>query len=433
MCYAIPGKVKEIKGNFAIVDYFGEEKKAHNEMRDLVVGDYVYAQGGFVIRKISQKEAQEILSAWKDMFFALQEVDVRLSKLDQKERKVDKKVSRILDRALEGLVPKKEDLLTLMNCDDRPSLELLFQTANFLRQKYHKNSCCVHGILEISNYCKQNCCYCGISVHNKVLKRYRMTHDQIVASAIEAIEVHGFKALVLQSGEDPGYSVEEMAETIREIKQKAPCLIFISFGEVGRDGLKKLYEAGARGLLLRFETSNPKLYQTLHPGRSLETRLEDIRAAFDMGYIIITGGLIGLPEQTNEDIVDGILLARNLHTEMYSFGPFLPHPETPLADKKPIEETTMLKVLACARLVDPKDSRVLITTAFETLSMDARKKGLLAGGSSVMLNVTPVAYREQYDIYPNRMYKQTEIQNQIKETIRLLESLGRAPTDLGAR
>ncbi|MFH1801053.1 MAG: radical SAM protein [Candidatus Omnitrophota bacterium] len=433
MCYAIPGKVKELKGNVAVLDYFGELRRAHYEMTDLRVDEYVYAQGGYVINKVPLREAEEILSAWKTMFFELQEVDLRLSRAGIEKISADAAIKRILDKAMEGKPPARDELLYLLKCRDRSTLDLVFKSANFLRQKYLKNACCVHGILEISNHCRENCRYCGISTHHKALTRYRMTPDEIMAVACEAVEKYGFKALVLQSGEDPGYSIDEFARIIRMIKEKTPCLIFISFGEIGIPGLRKLHDAGARGLLMRFETSNPKLYAESHPGRSLETRLEHLRKAYEMGYLIVTGGLIGLPDQTLADIVDDIFLAKELHAEMYSFGPFLPHPQTPLGKVLPVHEIEMLKVIAVARLLDPKEARILVTTAFETLSPDARRKGLLAGANSVMLNITPVEYRERYAIYPNRVYAHETVRKQIDETLVLLKELGRAPTDLGAK
>ena len=136
MCYAIPGRVKEIRDNIAIVDYFGEEKKAHNEMRNLQIGDYIYAQGGFVIKKIKENEALEILAAWKEMFFALKEVDTQLSRIDRKDIKVGDKLSRILDKAMDGRGIIKEEALFLLNCAKDDELALIFKTANFLRQKY---------------------------------------------------------------------------------------------------------------------------------------------------------------------------------------------------------------------------------------------------------------------------------------------------------
>ncbi|MDD4879288.1 MAG: HypC/HybG/HupF family hydrogenase formation chaperone, partial [Candidatus Omnitrophica bacterium] len=251
MCYAIPGRVESIDANIATVDYFGQRKKAINEIDGLKRGDYIYAQGGYVIEKIPRTEAEDILSTWKETFFELQELDVKISRLSLGNKSIDKKLGRIIDRALEEKVLAGEELLYLLSLNDPKELDILFKAANFLRQKYHKNACCVHGIIEISNQCSRNCHYCGISSGNKGLKRYRMSDNEIVEAACEAVNGLNFKALVLQSGEDAGYSASELASVIKEIKSRAAALIFISFGEMPREGLEKLFAAGARGILLR--------------------------------------------------------------------------------------------------------------------------------------------------------------------------------------
>ena len=430
MCYAIPGKIERIEKNTVIVDYFGEKRKAYNELAEISVGDYIYAQGGFVVNKISASEAQNILSVWKETFFQLQDLDLRLSRLHLGDEFTNKKLLEILDKASQSKELTREELLYLLELKDKEQLDLFFKTANFLRQKYFKNSCCVHGIIEISNYCRQGCRYCGISYHNQELRRYRMTKDEILQAAREAVQVYGFKSLVLQSGEDPGYSVLELADIIKEIKQKYPALIFISFGEIGIEGLEKLYQAGARGLLMRFETSNPKLYQEAHPGMSLESRLEHLRKAYAFGYLILTGGLIGLPGQGKEDILNDIFLAKELHAEMFSFGPFIPHPNTPFSKENSARVDDIIKVLAIARIIDNTHAKILVTTALETLSSEALKNSLLAGANSLMLNLTPLAYRPFYSIYPNRAHQSEDIVLQIESTVSLLRSLGRAPTDL---
>lgn len=431
MCYAIPGKVKQIDNRAVIVDYFGDTKKAINEFYDIHIGDYVCAQGGYVIKKVLAEEAESILSAWKELFFHLQDVDLRLSRMDFVKDNIDRKTSFILDKALENIPLRQEELLYLLSLENPSACDLLFKTANFLRQKYHKNSCCVHGIIEISNYCKMHCAYCGISTHNKNIVRCRMSPAEIVKAATEAVENSGFQALVLQSGEDQFYSVDELADIIRRIKKEVAVLICISFGEIGLEGLEKLYKAGARAILMRFETSNPQLYQNLHPNQTLQTRLEHIKKAHELGYLIMTGALIGLPGQTHQDIINDIYLAKELNAEMYSFGPFLPHPDTPLASHKPPLKEDVLKTLALIRLIDPENAKILVTTAFETLDSGAREKALLSGANSVMLNVTPVKYRRHYSIYPEKAHSTESIGTQIKQAIELLKSLGRAPTDLG--
>lgn len=422
MCYAIPGKVVDIQGKTVTVDYFGERKKAINEIVDLKLSDYIYAQGGYVIQTVPEREAVEVLEIWKELFFELRETDVRLSRRPDEETGVRKEISLILDKAAEGRELKREELKQLLALEKPAELDQLYKTANFLRQKHLSNSCCVHGIIEFSNFCKHNCAYCGIRASNSILKRYRMSDEEILAAVDEAVNKHGFKALVLQSGEDPEFTVERSALLIKEIKRRFAVLIFISVGEIGRDGLKKLYEAGTRGVLLRFETSDPQLYDNLHCGDKLEDRLQDIRDAFDIGYLILTGGLIGLPGQTAESLLNDILLTKKLKAEMYSFGPVLP--DGPKTDM-------VLKVLAVSRIIDPKNAKIVVTTGFETLDPNARRLGLLAGANSVMLNVTPMKYRKLYDIYPNRAHIEETIEDQIKTTLELLYSLGRAPTDLG--
>jgi biotin synthase len=422
MCYAIPGKVVELSSKTAIVDYFGEKRKAINELKDLSIGDFIYAQGGFVISKVSEAEAKDVLDMWREMFFALRKTDLRLSRLDFDDIGIDRKIALILDKAAEGLPLKKEELLRLLQAENRRELNLLFKVANFLRQKHLKNACCVHGIIEFSNYCQNDCVYCGIRESNKALPRYRMSEQEIISAVDEAVNKHGFKALVLQSGEDPFYTPDKLAEIVKKIKERFAVLLFISVGEIGREGLAKLYEAGARGLLLRFETSSPKLYSELNNGDRLEDRLQDIRNAYELGYIILSGGLIGLPGQTEEDLLNDILLAKELNAEMYTFGPVLPNgPKSEL----------VLKVLAVSRIVDPENAKIVVTTGFETLDADARRLGLLAGANSMMLNATPMKYRRLYNIYPDRAHVDEEIDAQIKDAIDLLYSLGRAPTDLG--
>ncbi len=231
MCYAIPGQVVALCGRIATVEYFGERRKAYNEFPSLRVGDFVYAQGGFVIKVVPPEEAQEILATWKETFFELQEVDLRLARLEVEREGVERRILRMLDKALEERSLSKEELLTLLGLQSPKEQELLYKVANFLRRKYHGNATCVHGILEISNFCSRNCAYCGLSTHNGALLRYRMSDEEVLEAVREAVEVYGFQALVLQSGEDPGRSVRELAELVREIKRRHAVLIFISFGE----------------------------------------------------------------------------------------------------------------------------------------------------------------------------------------------------------
>ena len=431
MCYAIPGKVLEINNNIALIEYFGERKSALVDAGDISVGDYVYAQGGFIVQTLETDEAHGILNEWEDIFFKLKEQDERLAQEISSPIRVDADIERIISKGENGNQLTRGELLALLRCRDADELGLLYQTANRIRQRVHKNSSCVHGIIEFSNICKNDCAYCGIRSDNKKLDRYRMTADEIIDTAASSARESGFKAFVLQSGEDGYYTTERLSEIIRGIKDKYGVLVFLSIGERDEDCYRRLYEAGARGVLFRFETSNRDIYSKLHTTLHYENRLRTLQTVRDIGYIIATGSLIGLPGQSEEDLLNDILLAGSFGTEMYSFGPFIPHPNTPLASVKAADIDTMLKVIAVTRL-NNHDGNILVTSAVETLfGREGSQKALMAGGNSMMINLTPDRYCKLYSIYPGKGEEDKDIQGRISETVSLLYSLGRAPTDIG--
>lgn len=432
MCYAIPGRVVELKGKIAIIDYFGESRKAFNEFDDLQVGDYVYAQGGFLVKRIESNEALSILETFKEMFFKLQKVDSRISRIRGPEPKmVDEKFIKAIKKAKQGLSLTQEETLRLLRTTDSQQLKILFKTANALRQRHLKNSCCVHGIIEFSNYCKNDCYYCGIRKDNEKLERYKMSIEEIIDVVDYAVNRLGFKAIVLQSGEDFWYTTEKLIKMIKEIKARCGVFLILSVGERSIKCYEQMYKAGARGVLFRFETSNKKMYGKLHTTLKFERRIKLLEAMGKLGYLVATGSLVGLPGQTEEDLMNDILLTKSLKADMWSFGPLIPHPETPLSSSKMVNINTVLKVLAVSRLIDSK-AKILVTTALETLDKEnGRRLGLLSGANSLMITLTPAKYRKLYSIYPEKSGDGKEIEENIKETIALLYSLGRAPTDLG--
>lgn len=425
MCYAIPGKIISIKGRAATIDYFGERRAASViGAIGLKAGDYVYAQGGIVIDKIAQADALAILGTWKERFFELKRTDEELAKA-----KPEGELAQILEKAEAGGMLANAEMKKILGTRDS-GRDAVYASANRIRSRELGNSCCVHGIIEFSNHCQNGCAYCGINKNNAKTKRYRMTIDEIVNRAGFAVEKLGFKALVLQSGEDMAYSDDALVDIVKRIRERCGVLLFLSIGERPFECYKRLYEAGAYGVLLRFETSNPAAYEAMRPGKKLADRIGLIRRLISRGFIVATGFMIGLPGTTEQDLINDILLTKSLKPDMYSFGPLIPHPETPIAKTKKIPLGLALKTIALSRLADPK-AKILATTALETLDRDGKRKGLLAGANSLMINVTPEKYRADYEIYPNKAGNDKEIQDSIRETLDLLYSLGRAPTDLG--
>jgi biotin synthase len=425
MCYAIPGKLVNIEGRTGTVDYFGEKKRVLIDC-NVKTGDYIYAQGGIVVSKVPHEEAVRILDFWKNEFFELQRTDRELARMDSPE--TSDSTLRVLQKVNLKQKLTRGELLELMALTGENEIKLLYDTANNIRQGEHGNACCVHGIIEFSNHCRRSCQYCGIRKNSDV-RRYRMSVDEIINTAKHAVKELGFRALVLQSGEDLQYSDDELVEVVREIRGLG-VLVFISIGTRDKELYKKLYDAGARAALLRFETSNKELFEKLRPGTSFDERLELIRYVKKLGYVLATGFISGLPGETDEDVINNILLTKSLEPDMYSFGPLIPAKGTPLEDQTPADLNSVLKTIALARLAD-RNSNILVTTALETLDKGGKRQGLVSGANSLMVNLTPAEYRKLYTIYPNRPDSDKEVDDIIKQIIDLLKSLGRAPSDVG--
>jgi biotin synthase len=242
-----------------------------------------------------------------------------------------------------------------------------------------------------------------------------MTADEIIACAHEAHRF-GYGSVVIQSGEDLGLSREFVTEVIRAIKRDTPLAITLSLGERSDDELRAWKEAGADRYLLRFETSDPVLYKRIHPDLPgvLSDRFAQLERMRSMGYEIGTGVMVGIPGQTWDTLASDILRFREFDMDMIGVGPFLPSPRTPLGgpaaasffaapeDQVPNDELTTLKTVALTRLVCP-DSNIPSTTALATIDRaQGRELGLMRGANVVMPNVTPVAYRVNYEIYPGK-------------------------------
>ncbi len=302
----------------------------------------------------------------------------------------------------------KKNIIFLLGLGKKDELNKLFKKADEIRKKYIGDDIHIRGILEFSNYCKNDCLYCGIRRSNLKLKRYRIKPQEIVKIAENAVKNLGFKTVLLQSGEDDFYTIEIMEEIIKNILKKCDCRIALSIGERDIAEYKKFYEAGARRCLIRFETSNKELFKKLHPKSSLtknnfEERIELIKKLKKIGYQVGTGPMIGLPGQKIKDLVEDVLFYNKLNINMAGMGPFICHPNTPLAGNLDGKFEMSLKMIAVTRIVC-KDIFISATTALQTLNkLNGRELALQAGANLLMPNITPKRYREFYQLYPNKV------------------------------
>jgi len=280
-------------------------------------------------------------------------------------------------------------------------LRALYKEADRFRQKYAGDAVYLRGVIEFSNICRKSCSYCGINRANRNIKRYRMDPEEIIMQCGRALE-QGCTTVVLQSGEDPWFTGERLCRIIREIKNKYPLAITLSIGERPLHELRAMRRAGADRYLLRFETSDPALFARLHPDDVLEERLaclENIRRA---GFQPGSGFLIGLPWSNLETIARDVIFATRLRLDMIGCGPFIAHPDTPLAASPLLEDQEIyFKTIAILRLLNPR-AHIPATTAFDAMAPGSRDRLLTLGANVIMPNLTPARYRRLYMLYPNK-------------------------------
>ena len=308
----------------------------------------------------------------------------------------------LIDQLFETSDLNREDLLTLLKGLDSESIAYLHERAHEKRMSTYGNKVYMRGLIEFSNYCKQNCKYCGIRRDNKEVDRYRLDDELILACTHEGYDL-GYRTFVLQGGEDPYFKDEDVVRIVGKIKAAHPdCAITLSIGEKSYESYEKYKKAGADRYLLRHETASEHLYSALHPGMSFENRMQCLRDLKSLGFQVGAGFMVGLPDQTLEDYVNDLRFLKEFEPHMIGIGPFIPQHATPLAEESggTLEMTCIM--LSLVRLLLPK---VLLpaTTALGSLDNRGRELGLKAGGNVVMPNLSPTNVRDKYLLYDGKI------------------------------
>lgn len=298
---------------------------------------------------------------------------------------------------------KDEFIQLLKNADDQTLRQKLTEEAVRIRKSYYGNKVYTRGLIEFTNYCKNNCYYCGIRRGNTHAHRYRLTEDEILECCRSGYNL-GFRTFVLQGGEDPYYTDERMAHIISSVKQEFPdCALTLSIGEKTYEAYRLFREAGADRYLLRHETADQKHYQSLHPeNMSLAERKQCLYDLKALGYQVGAGFMVGSPGQTEECLAEDLVFLKELSPQMVGIGPFIPHHDTPFAAQPAGSVDMTLFLLSIIRILLPK---VLLpaTTALGTLDTRGREKGLQAGANVVMPNLSPIRNRKMYELYDNKI------------------------------
>lgn len=294
------------------------------------------------------------------------------------------------------------ELLFLLENIKEEEKTYLFKKSLDKKTLHYGNTVFMRGLIEFSNYCKQDCMYCGIRRSNHKADRYRLSKESILHCCEEGYQL-GYRTFVLQGGEDPYFTDERLIDIVTAIKKAFPqCAITLSIGERDAESYKRLKDAGVDRYLLRHETASKALYTKLHPHMSIDNRIECLYTLKGLGYQVGAGFMVGLPGQTLKDYVADLRFLKELSPEMVGIGPYIPHEDTPLKGHPSGKVDDAALLIAIVRLLLPK-ALLPATTAMGTLSPQGRERALRAGANVVMPNLSPLNVREKYALYQDKI------------------------------
>lgn len=329
-----------------------------------------------------------------------------------------------VQRLISGEPLERHDYAALLTALTEEQAADLQQRARHTAQIRFGTGIYVRGLIEISNYCRNNCYYCGIRRSNPAISRYRLSEEDILACCRQGADI-GFRTFVLQGGEDPQQDDAWLAEVVRSIRRSFPeHAITLSVGERSEEAYRTFREAGADRYLLRHETRNPGHYARLHPKEmSLEHRLGCLNTLKQLGFQTGAGMMVGSPGQTLDCLVDDLCFLDELQPEMIGVGPFIPASHTPFAREQAGSIELTLRLLSLLRLRFP-DVLLPATTALATLDPDGREKGILAGANVLMPNLSPSDVRSKYALYAHKRCMGDEAAEQLSLLDGRLQRIG---------
>jgi biotin synthase len=309
----------------------------------------------------------------------------------------------LIDKLYNENTLSKDEFYCLLSNFTPETSEYLFNISRKVSQKYFGNKVYIRGLIEFTNYCKNNCYYCGIRRDSDKISRYRLSKNDILSCCTKGYKL-GFRTFVLQGGEDLKYSDEDIEDVIRCIKKIFPdCAVTLSIGEKSYDSYLKYFNAGADRYLLRHETANLNHYRKLHPqNQTLENRMQCLTYLKEIGYQVGTGFMVGSPYQTAECLAEDLLFIKKFQPQMVGIGPFIPHHDTPFAEYSAGNLNLTLLLIGILRLMIP-NLLIPATTALGTIDKNGREMGILAGANVVMPNLSPVNVRKKYSLYDNKI------------------------------
>ena len=274
----------------------------------------------------------------------------------------------------------------------------LHETALATVRKTFGREIYVRGVVEVSNYCRENCHYCGMRRSNRGLDRYRAEGDTLLRMLLDE-RPRCITDINIQAGEDPVAVREVVIPLVRSLKKSTNLGVSVCLGTLSLELTRELQEAGASIYIIKFELANGDLYRDLEAPGTLEERTNHIRWLASEGWAISSGFIAGLPGQGIEAALDNFRLADSLPLVGCSVSPFIPGDATPLASSESASLDLSLNCMAALRIMRPD----WVIPAVSALNLagpgSGYQRGLLAGANLCTINLTPERLREDYLLY----------------------------------
>ncbi|ADN76253.1 iron-only hydrogenase maturation protein HydE [Ferrimonas balearica DSM 9799] len=328
------------------------------------------------------------------------------------------------DSRIQPLKLSKKQLMSLLGGEDD---QWLFSQADILTRAVFSDQVYLRGIVEFSNLCRHDCHYCGLRRSNRAARRYRLSEACIIEAAETAIRL-GMGSIVLQSGDDYRYRLDDIRRVIAEIKARANVAITLSLGDRHTEELQAWRDAGADRYLLKMETFNRMLFSQLRPGADFDARINRLLTLKRLGYQTGSGIITGLPGMTDSMLADDLLTLTELELDMLACGPFVAHPQTPLGQARNGSVLQSHRVSALLRLMNP-GANIPATSSLEALEPGSREQALTRGCNVVMPSFTPENVYDCYGIYPGKNSSTLTLESRVKALRNAIAATGRHPSN----
>lgn len=280
------------------------------------------------------------------------------------------------------------------------------KAANIARTRFGREVF-VRGVVEVSNFCRENCAYCGMRRSNRTLERLRADHEQLAELLIHHRPV-SMTDVNIQAGEDPVAVREVVLPLIRTLRRETDLGISVCLGSLSHSMYAELKEAGASIYIIKFEIADPKLYAEMESPGKFDERIANICHLAKTGWRVSSGFIAGLPGQTDEQLMTNFTLASQLPLDGCSVSPFIPGEETPLAGQHIGGIDLTLNSMAALRLMRPNWVIPSVSALNLADSGSGYRRGLRTGANLVTINLTPEDVRENYLLYKRDRFIMTE-------------------------